>query len=399
LAAVLFLAAPVFADDGPPSMIAIAQALRGGNAQGAERLATQMLAAPNLAPLDNAYLHMNRGLAREKLDHRDDALADFTAAIGAKVLPPNEQARALFDRGVTLDEMGRTAAAIADYSQAISMVPRYASALNNRGNAYRHLKKYDLAKADYDAALNAGDDEPEFPLYGLGRIAEAEGDAIGAQGFYSKALSANAGYTPASDRIARLAAVSTPANYTLRAPSADPSVQVNMPVAAPTEPVTQASTSPQIDLRPPSTDAAGQTMAQKPHASNKTNVAFGLRPAILYDAKKNHAAAPNRVAALAPPKVAPTAQSPVTPIAPRRAGAVIQLGAWHSEEDATAGWNHIVDRSGGLLNGMNPQVVAADIPGKGRFWRLRAEPASGVDAASLCEHLKAKGLACIVAKG
>jgi tetratricopeptide (TPR) repeat protein len=397
LAAVVFLAMPVFADDGPPSMIAIAEALRGNNPQGAETLATQMMATPNLTPLDTAYLHMNRGLAREKLDHRDEALADFTAAIDAKVLPQSEQARALFDRGVTLDEMGRTQAAISDYSQAITMVPHYATALNNRGNAYRHLKKFDLAKSDYEAALNAGDDEPEFPLYGLGRIAEAEGDVVAAQDFYTKALSANAGYTPASDRIARLAAVSTPANYTLHAADADSSVEVNVPAAAPTEPVTQMSTPPQVDLRPPPAGAPAQTAAHKPHSTTKADAALGLRPAILYSAKNNHAAPPVRLASLAPQNVLPP--PPPAPIVPRRAGPVIQLGAWQSEEEATNGWNRIVGRSGGLLNGMSPQVVAADIPGKGRFWRLRAEPASGVDAAALCEQLKAKGLACIVAKG
>ena len=78
---------------------------------------------------------------------------------------------------------------------------------------------------------------------------------------------------------------------------------------------------------------------------------------------------------------------------------MIQLGAWRDEAGASNGWNHIVDRSGGLLNGMSPQVVVADIPGKGRFWRLRAEPSSGTDAAAMCEQLKAKGLACIIAKG
>jgi tetratricopeptide (TPR) repeat protein len=379
-------------------MIAIAEALRSNNPQGAETLATQMMATPNLLPLDNAYLHMNRGLAREKLDRREDALTDFTAAIDAKVLPPSEQARALFDRGVTLDEMGRTEAAIADYSQAIVIVPRYATALNNRGNAYRRLKKFELAQADYEAALGAGDDEPEFPLYGLGRIAEAQSDAVQAQSFYNRALAANAGYTPASDRIAKLTAVSTPANYTLHEPDDGPAVQVNLPAAAPTEPVTQAA--PQIDLHPPASEPLVDTAARKPHPSKKADTVFSLRPAILYDAKKNQGTTAARVASLTPPKAIPDVPPPsIAHSAVRATSAMIQLGAWHSEEDAANGWNRIVGRSGGLLNGMNPSVVAADIPGKGRFWRLRAEPSSGVDAASLCEQLKAKGLACIVAKG
>jgi hypothetical protein len=70
LAAIVLLTVPVLADDGPPSMIAIAQALRGNRPQDAEALATQMMATPGLASLDSAYLHMNRGLAREKLGRR-----------------------------------------------------------------------------------------------------------------------------------------------------------------------------------------------------------------------------------------------------------------------------------------------------------------------------------------
>lgn len=394
LAAVILLTVPVLADDGPPSMIAIAQALRENRPKDAEALATQMMAAADVTPLDNAYLHMNRGLAREKLDRRSEALADFTAAIEAKILPAGEQARALFDRGVTLDEMGRTDAAIADYSQAISFAPGYATALNNRGNAYRRMKKFDLARADYAAALAAGDDEPEFPLYGLGRIAEAQGDAVLAQSFYNKALAANASYTPASDRMTKLASAST--GYTLHPPQSDPSVQVNMPTAAPTTPVTQDAFSQQVDLRPPPSEAPAETAPRKPHKDRAVVASFGLRPAILDGAKASKH--PVHVASTAP-KPIPEIPRPVErAAAPSSSGAMIQLGAWRDEAAAADGWNRIVGRSGGLLSGVNPRVVAADIPGKGHFWRLRAEPSSGEDAASLCEQLKAKGLACIVAK-
>jgi tetratricopeptide (TPR) repeat protein len=375
-------------------MIAIAEALRGGRPQDAETLASQMMAASGVTPLDNAYLHMNRGLAREKLGHRDEALSDFTVAIGAMILPPAEQARALFDRGVTLDEMGRTEAAITDYSSAISIVPQYATALNNRGNAYRRMKQFELARADYEAALNAGDDEPEFPLYGLGRIAEAQGDAILAQRFYNKALAANGSFTPASNRIARLAPVSTQASYTLHPPENDSSVQVNLPVAAPTIPVMQTEPSQQIDLHPPSPDVPVQTAIRKPRSHKSAATAIGLRPAILDGAK-----ARRRVTSNAAPQTALDVHRPIEPVAaPSSGGAMIQLGAWRDEAAAANGWYHIVGRSDGLLSGMNPHVVAADIPGKGRFWRLRAEPSPGIGAAALCEQLKAKGLACIVAK-
>lgn len=397
MAAIVLLTAPVLADDGPPSMIAIAQALRGNDAQRAEMLATQMMAAPQLAPLDVAYLHMNRGLAREKLGHLDEALSDFSAAIDANVLPAAEQARALFDRGVTLDEAGRTQSAIADYSQAITIVPRYAVAFNNRGNAYRRLKKFELARADYEAALGAGDDEPEFPLYGLGRVAEAQGDAVLAQSFYHKALAANAGYGPASARLATLASLSAPASYVLRDPQADVPVQTNLPVAAPTVPVAEGDVATAPDLVAPPLKAPSPVPEHKQRTVNFPESRLGLRPAIL---DVTHTPPPVRVAVAAQPKSRAHKQIAAPQAAHEAMNArSVQLGAWKSEADAANGWNRIVDRAGGLLNGMTPQVIAADIPGKGRFWRLRSEPSSDTDAATLCAQLRAKGLACVIAKG
>ena len=144
---VLACLAPALADDAP-SLTAIAAALRAGQAQDAEAMATQMLAANDPVPLNNAYLHLDRGLAREQLGKRAQAVKDFSTAIDSKTLPRGDLARALFDRGVTLDELGRTDDAIADYTQAIRLVPRYATALNNRANAYRRTGRYALARAD-----------------------------------------------------------------------------------------------------------------------------------------------------------------------------------------------------------------------------------------------------------
>jgi hypothetical protein len=172
-----------------------------------------------------------------------------------------------------------------------------------------------------------------------------------------------------------------------------------MPVAGPPVLVTQADPSQHVDLHPPLPEPPAQTGASKPHNSRAVTTAFGLRPAILDGAKG--AKHPARIASVTAPKIAHVIQRPAghNVVAASSAGGMIQLGAWRDEAAAANGWNHIVSRSGGLLSGVNPQVVAADIPGKGRFWRLRAEPVSGIGAATMCDQLKAKGLACIVAKG
>jgi hypothetical protein len=72
----------------------------------------------------------------------------------------------------------------------------------------------------------------------------------------------------------------------------------------------------------------------------------------------------------------------------------VQLGAWRDEAEAAEGWNHAVREAGGILSGFSPQIVAVDLPGKGRYYRLRVETADG---RQLCASLAARGLACIPA--
>jgi outer membrane protein, multidrug efflux system len=79
-------------------------------------------------------------------------------------------------------------------------------------------------------------------------------------------------------------------------------------------------------------------------------------------------------------------------------GPQLQLGAWRSEAAAMEGWNRATRQAGDLLDGLMPRIVAADVPGKGRYYRLRAAPVSRTDPLQLCKALVAKGLDCIVAQ-
>jgi tetratricopeptide (TPR) repeat protein len=366
--AALVLFAPALAADAP-SLTAIATALRVGHAQEAETMATEMLAANDPVPLTNAYLLLDRGLAREQLGKRREAVKDFSAAIDSKALPRGDLARALFDRGVTLDELGRTDDAIADYSHAIELVPRYATALNNRANAYRRTGRYALARIDYQAALAAGDDEPEYPLYGLGRIAEAQSDPAMAKAFYQRALAANSLFTPAAQRIALLGPLPANGGYNLRAPGMPPV--------------------PKVATAPPSEEIKLQKPA--PRAADPAADDLVLRPAILDAGKKKpFREAPAHVASFVPPEPSAGAAG--------NGGEWVQLGAWRNQGDAALGWDKAAASAGDLLSGATPRIVEADIPGKGHFWRLRTHAPAGTSAADFCAQLHAKGLGCIAAK-
>jgi hypothetical protein len=49
------------------------------------------------------------------------------------------------------------------------------------------------------------------------------------------------------------------------------------------------------------------------------------------------------------------------------------------------------------LEGYSPHIVAVDLPGAGRYYRLRVATDKS-ESKALCEALTAKGLACISAR-
>jgi hypothetical protein len=76
-------------------------------------------------------------------------------------------------------------------------------------------------------------------------------------------------------------------------------------------------------------------------------------------------------------------------------GAEIQLGAWRSAAEAHTGWDKAKARAGGALDGLSPRVLVADLPGRGRYFRLRVRSGTGQSAANFCARLEAKALACL----
>ncbi|HEY4942162.1 MAG TPA: SPOR domain-containing protein [Rhizomicrobium sp.] len=382
--ALMFLAWPVFfasAAAGPVSADAASVAMHAGNASNAVALATQALADPNLSPRDRARILVDRGLGHEMLGERDAALIDLTEAINARALLGPEQARAFYDRGVTLDELSRTEDAVGDYSAAILLEPKFAAALNNRGNAYRRLNRLAEARADYQASVAAANAHLEYPNFGLGQVAEAAGQIDEARGYYRAALAANPQFELASQRLNALGN-GAPATV---APPADNTVHLHPPgqAAANANPTDDGT----VHLRPPR--RAGVD------ADLPANAEVHLRP----PGERAIRLHPPRAARAAPPP-GPAPGLDLKPAFSEGGGSTvsqtIQLGAWRSEADAADAWNRINSTGGNLLAGLSPQVVPVDLPGKGRYYRLRAGPIYPGNAPGLCVALKAKGLACVV---
>jgi tetratricopeptide (TPR) repeat protein len=326
----------------------ISAALAAGNGAEALRLADAGLGEADLSEADRARLIADRGFALNLGGDTDGALADLTQALDAKSLTTQEQARLYLERGLILDSLNRLDNAVGDYSAALRLAPNSAPALNNRANVFRRQNRFEDARRDYLASLAADNPAPEYPYYGLGQVAESEGKPDQARNFYARALAANPGYSLAAERVAALggAAPQTQA-ITLKPPkgvSAEDAPVVLHPPAA----------------KPTAAPARAQAQPRKPAAPSHPEDTVSLRPAL---------------------------DNP--------AGEQAQLGAWRSEGEAAAGWRRALTQANGALGEFSPHIVAVDLPGRGRFYRLRVVT---LDAKHLCATLTNQGVACIPAR-
>ena len=137
-------------------------AVEQGKSDEAIRLFSQALAAGDLSPADQAAARKGRGIeytvksmiadAYVRLDQartfRDNAIADFTAALSAKP----DDASLYMARGQDHHLNGQYDLAIADYD-AVLKLKNEAVALLQRATSLRAKGDYDRAVADYTAAL------------------------------------------------------------------------------------------------------------------------------------------------------------------------------------------------------------------------------------------------------
>jgi tetratricopeptide (TPR) repeat protein len=358
--AVLWTATSAWAVGSVDAVLAEAKAaLDNGDATQARRLVDEELEQPDLQPVERARLLLDRGLASELMGFHDQALVDFTGAVNAKALPAAEQAQVLLQRGFLLDSMGRLSDALGDYTAAIGLAPDSAkAALNNRANIYRRQNRLKEARRDYLAALEGGTPRREYPYTGLGQIAEAQGDVEAARHYYTKAVAANAHYAMAVDRLAALGGPAPDSVDNLEV------IHLRPPGAK------SAAIDPPVELKPPPAPVSAAAPVS----------ASGQGPIHLHMPRKTARRSPTLRPAIS---------------GDQSAGRLVQLGAWRSQAEAEAGWNRAKRRSGDALEGLANIIQIADLPGKGRYYRLRVAPGP-FGARRLCEKLRASGLDCMV---
>ena len=342
-----------FASPATPALIAeVLAALDKGDAQTAARLADAALVEVGVSAGQRGSLLLYRGLARELMGQSDQALKDLTQALDTNALSFDEREQALLQRGFLCDTLGRLGEAIGDYSAVIALKGASAgTALNNRANIYRRQNRLGQARHDYLAALSIGGGKAQYIYYGLGQIAEAQHDEKAARDFYLKATIADPDYAAAAERLTALGA---------------PPAGVVLPQEE------------KIILRPPRSMKAGSS--------------------------RDVSSSPFRSVNFTASRVVPVKQLSLRPALDqagplRRTGGQIQLGAWRSAAEAGAGWDHAKALAGDMLQGFDPQVRIAELPGKGRFFRLQIHLGADQSGAALCATLEAKGIDCLPVPG
>jgi tetratricopeptide (TPR) repeat protein len=157
-------------------------------------------------------------------------------------------------------------------------------------------------------------------------------------------------------------------------------------------------------------EAAGDTASARDyyHQALAANPAFVAAAQRLVAIEHEPKAAPVQTRSQSPPPPIPARASPPRQPAPVLRQAIIdpkqskhavqiQLGAFRDEASASTAWDTVVSQSADVLRGLSPHVVEVDLPGKGRYWRLRADVPERQEARRICDALVRQGKACIIA--
>jgi tetratricopeptide (TPR) repeat protein len=109
------------------------------------RYALELAMSDKLGPLDEDELV----LWREAIPPTE---APISTPMPTPASPPRE-AQEYYQKGLVQFAAGVPEEAVASFTQAITLYPTYVEAYQFRGNAYRELGRYDLARADYEQVL------------------------------------------------------------------------------------------------------------------------------------------------------------------------------------------------------------------------------------------------------
>ncbi|SMC64568.1 SPOR domain-containing protein [Rhizobium sp. RU36D] len=203
---------------------------------------------------------------------------------------------------------------------------------------------------------------------------------------------------PAEAPAASAPAASAPAAQTSGRPAAPAATPAAAPAAA--APAASAPAPTQVAAAPAQQPAASAPAASSTPVPNArpaeqpVNVVGRVTDQGNVTATRNQPAAPAPAAA---PAAAQPASAPAQASVP--AGSyVIQIASLPSEADAQASYRNLSAKFSGVIGGRGVDIKAAEVAGKGTYYRVRIPAGTKAEAEALCGRYKAAGGSCLVAR-
>jgi tetratricopeptide (TPR) repeat protein len=365
----------------PQSALAEAvQAGEAGNASLALAKFSEAIESKALAGETLAVALLNRALTFQGLRQFQDSVDDYSAALRLDALDPKTRAIALYNRALAYQKLNKPALAIDDLTNALFLDVEFGHAYYSRGNVLRETGQFLFALSDYEKALRFGHPQPHLPLYGEALTHHALKRPDAARRSLARVLTIKSDFEPARELLARLGGEANPQE----GPETVGGTRPVEPAAAtrPARPAAPADAQaeraePAVDL-PEGKDPAA---ASKGKAAGEAERGGDVRTAAI-----------NAMVAPAAARAETGAKSP--------ASWLVQLSSQRNEKTAWDVWEQINSKHGAALKGAKPLVVAAEVRGRGTYYRLRLAGFDAHDeAARLCGRLKGQGTACFVTRG
>ena len=131
----------------------------------------------------------------------ESAMPACNQALTQQKLTRMERASTLVNRGILLTHRRNFDSALADFNEALELIPGFAEAYLNRGNAYLFVGQFDQAVSDYGAAIKGETRKPHAAYYNRGLAREAMRQPKRAYRDFRRAADLRPAWALAVDRV------------------------------------------------------------------------------------------------------------------------------------------------------------------------------------------------------
>jgi tetratricopeptide (TPR) repeat protein len=409
------------------------QALTSGDSAKAISLYSFAIESRGLEPEVLANALLNRALAYQQQGSSAKAVDDYSAALALDAMSAELRATALYNRGLSQQKQGNTPLAIEDFTSALMLNPSFSHAFLSRANALRDSGQYLFALSDYERALKFGHPEPARVYFGEAQTYELLKRPNDMKQMLNSAVTADADFKPAQDKLASLGQQSSNADGTVPevTNAVDPILTGDV-VAVGGSTIVHKPDLPQ-GVEPP-VSLTKDAVASAVSVAGQVEEPVFSKPGKLYTDRlpevAEHVASADVTPVESQEKIVAVAEVPaipkstkgkkviasvvaaddaietasVTPVTKPRslaapiAGWGVQVASAASEDAAWTTWKNMQKRFR-VLADKSPVVVKADLGTRGIFYRVRL---AGFDdqngAKSECNTLKSKGVSCFISK-